>query len=362
MNYAVVMAGGTGKRLWPLSRKSRPKQVLKILDGQTLLNRCIDRIAPIFDLANILVLTNADYLETIRSHIPKIPPANIIAEPAVRDTTGPVGLSASILSKLDPDASIVTVTADHIIEPASTFQQAVKDALAFINNNPHCIITFGVKPTYPSTKFGYIHCTAPAAYPNCINKIYTVSEFKEKPDEKTACQYLDYASYFWNSGIFVWKAKTILAHLEKFLPQSTEPLAKIKADWATPNQDKTLNEWFPKLPKVSIDYAVMEKAPHVRAIMLDCKWLDVGSYDAIAECSAPDNGNNTVIAADSELLDSKNNIIITESPDHLIAAVGLEDTVIVHTPDATLVCPKRQAHRLKELLERMEKNKNHKFL
>ncbi len=362
MDYAVIMAGGTGKRLWPLSRQKRPKQVLKLLDGQTLLRRCYERLSPIFDTRNIIVLTNADYADVVRENLSELPFNNVIAEPAVRDTAGAIGLVSTVLTKYDPEATIAVVTADQVIKPAEVLQQALKDALVFVNNNPDDMITFGIQPTFASTSLGYIKCNNAREYPDCKNKIYSVEAFKEKPDEKEAKEYLNTGQYFWNSGMFVWKAKTILANLAKFLPEATEPLARIQADWGNPNQQQTLRDWFVKLPKISIDFAVMEKADRVHAIKLDCRWLDMGSFAALADIISSDEDNNIVVAGKSELLDCKNSIIVTEEKGHLIAAIGLENMVIAHSPDATLVCHIDQTHRLKELLELINQHAGEKFL
>ena len=362
MDYVVVMAGGTGKRLWPLSRKKRPKQVLKLLDGQTLLRRCFERLVPIFDARNIIILTNAGYVDVVRENLPELPYGNVIAEPAVRDTAGAIGLAATVLTKTDAEATMAVVTADQMIEPAEVLQKALQDSLRFVNENPESMITFGVAPTFPSTQLGYIKCGPGRKYPNCENEIYSVEAFSEKPDEKTAKEYLAAGQYFWNSGMFVWKAKTILANLKKFLPEAVEPLGRIQADWGGPRQQTTLQEWFVKLPKISIDYAVMEKAKNVHAIKLDCRWLDMGAFTALADFITSDKNNNIVVASQSELLDCKNNIVVTEDKGHLIAAIGLENIVVAHSPNATLVCPIDQIERLKELLELIEKNVSEKFL
>ena len=363
MDYVVIMAGGSGKRLWPLSRRKRPKQILKLFDGQTLLRCCFQRLSPIFDTKNIIVLTNADYADLIRQNLPELPVNNVIAEPVVRDTAGAIGLAATVLDSYDPEATMAVLAADHLIEPPEPLQQAIKDALSFVNKNPDNMITFAIQPTFPSTRLGYIKCVDAKQYPCCENKIFSVEAFKEKPDEKTAKQYLDTGQYFWNSGMFVWKTKTILANLEKHLPESTEPLGKIKAAWNTPNQQKTLQEWFPKLPKISIDYAVMEKiANKIYAIKLNSRWLDVGDFTALADFISSDKDNNVVVAGTSELLGCKDNIVVTEDNGHLIAAIGLENIVIAHSPDATLVCSIDQTHRLKELLELLEQHGQKKFL
>jgi mannose-1-phosphate guanylyltransferase len=362
MDYAVVMAGGTGKRLWPLSRRKRPKQVLKLLDGQTLLRCCYQRLSPIFDERNILVLTNAGYADLVRENLPELPFDNVIAEPAVRDTAGTVGLAAAVLSKFDPEATMAVVTADQIIEPVEILQKALKDACAFVNDNPECLVTFGIQPTFASTQLGYIKCAAPKKYSCCENKIYSVEAFVEKPDAKTAKEYLATDRYFWNSGMFVWKAKTILAGLEKFLPQATEPLRRIQVDWDGPQQLQSLLDSYVKLPKTSIDFAVMEKAENVHAIRLDCRWLDMGSFAALADVISSDEDNNVVVAGKSALLDCKDSIIITEDEGHLIAAIGLQDMVVVHSPDVTLVCHIDQTQRLRELLDLIERQDYQKFL
>ena len=362
MDYAVIMAGGSGKRLWPLSRQKRPKQVLKILDGQTLLRRCFERLQSIFDIRNIIVLTNAGYVDVVRENIPELPFNNLIAEPAVRDTAGAIGLVSTVLTKYDPEATMAVVTADQIIDPAEVLQKALKDALAFVNNNPDDMITFGIKPTFASTLLGYIKCINARRCESCENEIYQVKAFREKPDEATAKEYIETGQYFWNAGMFVWKAKTVLKNLAEFLPESTEPLSKIQAAWGSPAQQQTLQEWFVKLPKISIDFAVMEKAERVNAIKLDCRWLDMGSFAALADIISSDKSKNIVVAGQSELLDCKNSVIVTEDKGHLIAAIGLENMIVAHSPDATLVCPINQSQRLKDLLELIKEHDGEKFL
>jgi mannose-1-phosphate guanylyltransferase len=362
MDYAVIMAGGSGKRLWPLSRQKRPKQILKLLNGQTLLGLCYQRLCSVFDKEKIIVQTNAAYTGLVRENLPQIPAQNIIAEPCVRDTAGAIGLAASVLEKRDADATMVIVTADQLIDPAEALQNIIKDAIAFVNSHPKNLVTFGIQPNSPSTEFGYIKCIEPKKYPCCNSEIFKVESFKEKPDEQTAKKYIEQGNFLWNSGMFVWKAKTILENLEKFLPESTEPLQNIRSDWAGDNQKKTLYEWYEKIPKISIDFAVMENADNVFAIKLDCKWLDLGAFNALVDFIDSDKDNNIIIAGYSELLDCKNSIIVTEQQEHLIAAIGLENMVVAHTPDATLICSKQDAGRLKELLEIIRQHKGERFL
>lgn len=362
MKYAVIMAGGTGKRLWPLSRQKRPKQVLKLLDGQTLLGQCFERLCPIFDPRNIIVLTNVGYADVVRDNLPDVPYGNVIAEPTVRDTAGAVGLAATILAKYDPEATMAVVTADQLLEPAEVLQDALRDAFTLVAGNPEALVTFGIKPSLASTQLGYIKCGESLECPNGKDTIYRVEAFKEKPDVQTARQYLESGQYLWNSGMFVWKAKTILQNLKTFVPQTSEPLRKIANAWETSDQEGTLKEWFFKLPKISIDYAVMEKAEQVYVIPLACRWLDMGSFAALADIIESDENKNIVVAGSSELLDCKNSIFVTEDKGHLIAAIGLDDIVVAHTPDATLVCSAGQTERLKELLALIESRGRSEFL
>lgn len=362
MNYAVIMAGGTGKRLWPLSRQKRPKQVLKLLDGHTLLGRCFDRLAPIFDARNIIVLTNVDYVDLVREDLDSLPADNVIAEPAVRDTAGAIALAATVLAKHDPEATMAVLTADQVIKPTQVLQKALRDAIAFVDHRPQALVTFGIKPTLPSTQLGYIRCGQSLESQDDQSGIVSVEAFREKPDRATAEEYLRSGQYLWNSGMFVWKARTILDNLARFLPETIEPLERIAAAWGTPDQDIVLREWFVRLPKISIDYAVMERAEAVYTIGLDCEWLDMGSFASLVDVVESDGGNNIVVAEASELLDCQNSIVVTEEQGHLIAAIGMEDMVIAHTPDATLVCPVGQTERLKELLGLIESRGRTEFL
>jgi mannose-1-phosphate guanylyltransferase len=362
MNFAVIMAGGSGQRLWPLSRQHRPKQVLKLLDGQTLLRACFERLKGVFDLRNILVLTNVNYVELVRENLSELPGQNVIAEPAVRDTAGAIGLAAAILNKYDPKATMAVVTADQILEPADAFQKAMRTAMSFVDENPEALVTFGIRPAYPSSQLGYIKFGDTAVNADAENPVYTIEAFKEKPDEKTARQYLQSGDYYWNSGMFVWRCDTILKALKKFLPESAGPLEAIKADWGKPEQQQTLKEWFVKLPKISIDFAVMEKAAQVYGVKLECRWMDMGSFAALVDLLESDPNHNVIVTGHSELLDCKNNIIVTEEKDHLLALIGVENMIVVHSKDATLVCPVDLGHRLKELLEKIKAHHSGKFI
>ncbi|MBN1787800.1 MAG: mannose-1-phosphate guanylyltransferase [Sedimentisphaerales bacterium] len=362
MRFAVIMAGGTGKRLWPLSREDRPKQVLKLIEGDTLLRRCFQRLSDLFDHRNIIVLTNKGYSDLVRDNLPEIPYDNVIAEPAVRDTAGAIGLAASVLSRFDPDATMAVVTADQVIKPSDVFREVLKDGMTYVEKNPEALITFGIQPSFPSTQLGYIKLGNSQKCDNCGNEIFEVDSFREKPDLKTAKEYLSSGQYCWNAGLFVWKAKRILQLLFENLPQTKQPLQKIKAAWGSSNQEDVLGEYFVKLPKISIDFAIMEKAPQVCAIRLNCRWFDMGSFSALADIIQSDPNGNIIIAKNSEALECQDSIIVTEDDDHLIAAIGLKDMVVVHSPDATLVCPIDETAKLKELLGFLKTRGKEKYL
>ena len=362
MDYAVIMAGGTGKRLWPLSRQNYPKQLLKLFQGESLLRKCFERLETIFDQKRIFVLTNARFVDLVRKRLPELPEDNVIAEPVVRDTAGAIGLAAGVLAKADPDATLAVVTADQIIKPPEVYQNVLKDAIYFVNHNEQALVTFGVQPVFPSTQLGYIKIDNGKNYPGCGNLVHRVEAFKEKPDEQTAIEYIESGCYLWNSGMFVWKAETILKNLFHFLPECREPLGKIQADWNGPNRQKTLEEWFVKLPQTSIDYAVMEKAENVFAVRLACHWLDLGSFRALSDVIKADENNNVLVAGFTEILDSKNNIVVTEDERHLFAFIGLDNMVVAHTSDVTLVCRREDCYRLKELLEQVRLHTSETFL
>ena len=358
----MIMAGGTGKRLWPLSRQNRPKQVLRLIDGQTLLRRCFERLERVFDPQRIFVLTNAAYVETVRAELPELAPDQVVAEPAVRDTAPAIGLASTFLAKADPDATLAVVTADQVIEPVDTFGQVLRDGLTFVNHHSEAIITFGIEPTFPSTQLGYIELGPAQSEPDCRNQVHHVERFREKPDEETAREYINSGNFCWNAGMFVFRARTMLDHFAHFLPDSTEPLGHIGGAWGTSEQGAALQEWFVRLPKISIDFGVMEKAPNVHAVRLPCRWIDLGAFRSLAEIVGHDDNGNIVAAACHELLDSGDNIVVSEDQGHLIALLGIRDMIVAHSPDATLVCPVDQADRLKELLEDIAQRHSGRFL
>ena len=357
MRYAVILAGGAGTRLWPLSRSNRPKQLLPLIHDQNLLELAVERLSGLFEHDRILIVTNAEYADQIAAALPQLPRANVVGEPQGRDTANAIALAALLLAARDSDATMAVFTADHVIRPTSVFLQAVRTACESAEQHPDALVTFGIRPTWPHTGLGYIHCSQTVA-----DGVRQVVGFKEKPDRHTARRYVESGEHYWNSGMFVWKVAIIRQALERFLPTSMEKLAPVVAA-AAEGRDygPILQEAYPQLERISIDFAVMEKAPKVLMVELKCDWLDVGSWPAVESIVDMDEAGNAVVAQNTAILDGFRNVIVTEG-DHLLAVVGIDDCIVVHSPDATLVCNKSDSQRLKELVELIRQKYGQKYL
>ncbi len=362
MQYAVIMAGGSGQRLWPLSRQNRPKQIINAFEGQSLLRQCVDRMQGVFASKNIFVVTNAEYADIVRKHLPELPRENIIGEPVGRDTANAIGLAATILHKKSPDSIMGVFSADQIIEPVEPLHDAIRKALTHIEQHPEELFTFGIKAAYAHTGFGYLKRGEPKE--NVIEGVCPVEAFKEKPNRSTASKYIRSGQYCWNSGMFVWKTATILEELKRALPKNAERFQKIADAWNTPQQEEVLNAEFPQLDKISIDFAVMEQAEHVSMCELDCHWVDLGSYQALAERIGTVDEDENVTSADTRAiwLHSNNNMALSTQKDHLIAAIHAEDLIIVHTEDVTMICHREETSHLKSLLQRLGKENLEQYL
>ncbi len=363
MNYAVIMAGGCGSRLWPLSRQGRPKQVLDIFGSKSLLQKSFERLLPVFPPERIFIQTNKQHVDAVKENLPLLPLCNIIAEPFMRNTAAAIALAATFLTASEPDATMAVVTSDHIIEPVDEFAATISKGLDFVNANPQSLVTFGINPTYPSTQYGYVHLSRPIHFEGNMDTVFKVNSFREKPDLDTAREYIEQGTYYWNSGMFVWKGAKILSEVFTNVPGSAEPLSLIAQAIGTPAIEEVMEKEFVKVPKISIDYAVMEGSDEVYALKMNCKWFDMGSYHALVDVLERDNGGNSISAADLELIDCKDNILVSTAKDgHLIAGIGLENMVVAHTPDATFICPSDQIGRIKELIEQIEKTRGQKYL
>lgn len=355
MRHAVIMAGGAGVRLWPLSRRNRPKQVLRLLGGESLLRQSYDRVIGLFEPEQIHIITNEAHLPFVAEVIPEIPESNLYGEPVGRDTANAVGLAAAVLHERDPQAVIGVFTADHVISPQDRFHDAVQRAFSTVEQHPDALVTFGVRPTRPDTNYGYVHRGG-----RLDEGVYEVEEFIEKPNFASAARYVSEGEYYWNSGMFCWKATTILDQLKKHLPQSHASLTEIAAAWQGGEREAKLRSIYPKLLRISIDFAVMERADHVLVVELKCQWVDVGSWPALESVLQSDGDGNVAACSHVVHLGSRGNIVVSEEP-HLIATIGVDDLVIVHSPTATLICTRRDAQGIKELVDNIRQRFGEEF-
>ncbi len=347
MRHAVIMAGGAGTRLWPLSRKSRPKQLLRVIEGKSLLRQSYERLAGLLPPEQIHVITGAEYVLLMRSELPELPEGNFIAEPCARDTTNAIGLAAHLLAARDTDAVMGVFTADHIIKPADVFCATVAKGFDVAERFPDALITFGVKPRMPHTGYGYIQRGA-----RLEPGVYETEQFVEKPDVPTAESYVASSEYYWNSGLFVWRTATIIEQIRKHQPVIDSGLQAVAAGFHDPAKINDVRERFAALPKVSIDFAVMERADRVITVEMTCEWLDVGSWTSLTEIIPPDSDGHIKAAPNAIALGGRRNIYVSES-DHLIATIGVADLVIVHSDDATIVCRRQDAQKIKDLVEKI---------
>ena len=352
MLHAVVMAGGSGTRFWPKSRRNRPKQLLRLHGDATMLQLTVARIAPLVPPGRVLIVTGADQAEAVRAQLPDVPPGNVVAEPCPRDTAPCVGLAARIVARTDPDGTMIVMPADHVIAPAETFLKTVRAAVSVIDNDPAVFVTFGIKPTRPETGYGYIERGEALGAPDGI-ALHRVAQFREKPDRATAERFLAEGRFAWNSGIFLWRARAILDALAAHRPGIAAALDRIAPALGTAAEAEVIGREFPGMERIPIDKAVMEKADNVRVLEVIYDWNDVGDWRALTELVEPDPNGNTV-QGPSHLVDTKNTIVVSDDGG-LIATLGLDDLVIVQSGGATLVARRDQLDKLKALVEGLDK-------
>ncbi len=341
---ALIMAGGRGERFWPRSRKNMPKQFLSLTDdARTMIQLTVERILPLVDMEDIYIATNKDYRELVKEQLPGIPDENILCEPIGRNTAPCIGLGLMHISRKYDDSVMMVLPSDSLIKDGDRYRDLIRDACDIASAGDN-LVTMGIKPNYPETGYGYIKYIEGQT----LSSGYRVDKFVEKPSIERAREYLASGDYLWNAGMFVWKVSTVLKEFSSFLPDMLKGLNVIKDAIGTADEDKVLNEVFPNLESISIDYGIMEKAGSIYTIPGDFGWDDVGSWLAVERIRSVNEDNN-VVAGNVITVDTKDCII--EAQDKLIAAVGLKDIVVVDTEDATLICDKAATADIKKVLE-----------
>jgi mannose-1-phosphate guanylyltransferase len=389
MLHAVIMAGGSGTRFWPESRRARPKQFLNLAGDRTLLQETADRCHPLIQPERTWVVTNERLAPDTREQLPDVPADNILIEPCARNTAPCIGLAAIHLLRRDPDAVMAVLPADHVIQPADVFRDAVQDAVRLVEQNSRRLVLFGVPPNYPATGYGYIERGAaldashqPDARARGAQVLddsdpslalragvetageattaYHVATFREKPDPGTAQQYVNSGRFYWNCGIFVWRADRILQALASHLPRTAALLQEMAAHVNTPTWTDALARTFPQAESVSIDVAVLERESDCTVIEAPFAWDDVGSWLAMARLHGADDNGNTILGLHRGI--NTRGCIIRTGDDHLVATIGIENCIIVHTPDATLVARKDDENSIRKLIELLQEQGDDRFL
>ena len=345
MKYAVIMAGGIGTRFWPASRKEHPKQFLDVFGDGTLIQNTIARLQGLVPPERCLIVTHERYVEKTQKQLPAVPEANILAEPISRNTAPCIAYAATTLAKRDPEATMAVLPADHVIGDVEQFHKTLNVAYDTARER-EALVTIGIEPTYPATGYGYIQYDGAEAA-NAGLQAYPVQTFAEKPDQSTAERFIDAGDFLWNSGMFIWRADTILDQIERHLPEAHAAFALVRetdGDVGT----ETLTDAFRDSPHISIDYGVMEQADTVYVVPGTFDWNDVGDWRAVYDLSEKDEHGN-VIEGEVIMQDSSRCYVQTE--DRLVVLVGIHDKVVVDTGDAVLVCDRENAQKVKQVVE-----------
>jgi len=349
--YAVVMAGGVGTRLWPRSRTAKPKQFLDLLGSRTMLQETVDRLDPLIPAERVLVVASAEHADMVHAQVPGLPEENFITEPGPRGTAPCIGLAAVVLQGRDPAATMAVCPADHLITDAAGFRQALTAAEGLAQDD--YLVTLGITPAYAHTGFGYIQRGRALGDVNGL-PTFVVQRFAEKPDAATAQRFVDSQEYYWNGGIFIWRAATIMGEIARLLPDLDAELQSVAKAWHTPRQKEVLTAAWERVPRTTIDYGVMEKASRVAVVPVDIGWDDVGNWATLSGLVQGDPQGNVVHGDGDRLLLETTNTYLYTSVGRLVAAVGLEGFVVVDTPDALLICPKDRAQEVREAVEHLK--------
>lgn len=351
--HALIMAGGGGTRFWPRSRQRCPKQFLKLTGDRTLIQQAVDRVEALVPPERTWVITSGSQQSLVAEQLPQLSPERIVAEPMGRDTAACIGLGAALIAADDPEAVMVATPSDHVIEPHQEFRRAIQAGVQLAAEHPAALITFGIPASYPATGYGYILRGKPVAGRQGVS-VYEIEAFKEKPNADTAEQYVASGRYYWNGGIFLWRARTLLDALRQRQPELHAALVRIADAWPTKRRDDVFRREYEPLQRLSIDCAVMEGCRDGLVIQAPFQWDDVGSWQAIERMNPQDAAGNTVIGNHCGLKTS--GCLIVGDADRLVATVGVENLVIVQDGDAVLVADKRDEGAIKQLVEQLKKS------
>ncbi|MFC7531385.1 mannose-1-phosphate guanylyltransferase [Actinoplanes sp. GCM10030250] len=365
MLYGVVLAGGTGTRLWPLSRAGHPKFLHPLTGTEaSLLQATVDRLDTLTSPERTFVVTGVAHAAAVSRQLSAVPEENVLVEPSPRDSCAAIALAAAVIARRDPDAVMGSFASDHLIADKASFAEVIRKAIAGAKQG--LLMTLGITPTRPETGYGYLQCGEAGE-----GSLLKVEEFKEKPSYDVAESYVKSGNYLWNAGMFVWRADTFLAELARQQPQLAAGVSRIAQAWDTAGREEVLGEVWPTLPRISVDYAVMEGAAavgRVGTIPGDFGWNDVGDFHTLGEVLTADPSGNVIVGRSGDverptvLLRDSEGLVVLPSSGRLVAAMGVRDLIIVDTPDAVLVCPRERAQEVKQLVDELKELGHHGYI
>lgn len=361
--YAVIPAGGSGTRLWPVSRQGRPKFLLPLPGPRTMIQETVHRLAPLADASRVIVITGAKHADEVRRQLPEVPAAQVVIEPLARGSGPAIGLGAAIVAKRDPDALMGSFAADHVVTEPDVFENAVRAAIEVARQG--YLVTIGIQPSYAETGYGYI-CRGDALGTFCDLEVCRVDEFKEKPNLAVATRYVESGQYLWNASMFVWKASTLLEEMRRYLPDVAAALARIADAWDTPEQQRVFDEIWPTIAEVTIDEGILERSDRVAVVPGLFGWTDLGDWHGfgkvvastvenlrpVESADAP-HDSNLALNADLLAVDARDAVVVGNG--RLVALLGLDNVVVIDTDDALLVCDRSRAQEVKSLVEELKR-------
>lgn len=352
MVYAVIMAGGSGTRFWPKSTKALPKQFLNLFGEGTMIQNTAKRIEALIPQERIMVVTNEDYVPIVQEQLPKVPAQNIVGEPVAKNTAPCVAIAAELLFKKDPNAVMVVLPADHHITEPNRFLEILETAVEKAQQGTN-LVTIGINPSRPETGFGYIHADTTKKELLANHPVHPVKAFTEKPDLPKAEEFVESGEYFWNSGMFVWRADTVLSEFEKHLPDMFSELRHCSAEFYTNTHNAAVKDFYHASESISIDYGIMERSESVFVVPGEFGWNDVGSWTAVFDLAEKNNLGNSVQTLNATFAASENNLVVSSS-EKMISLVGVDNLAVVETDDAILVCNLNSAQGVKQIVEQLK--------